>query len=266
MFRCTECNSEYEIKPDFCECGNDEFVEVAGSPAPAVPEPEVQEEYQEAAPSSIFEQNSLQPQVEEKEEIEEEQFNFDPTFVKKKKITFTLITASVIASLILFIFAGNNTSTKVDESAERAKALEAKKAILAKAIPDVDSFWDSTPAFSTSGSKSAEAPLLNKNFKHLGSDLKQYIFTVGKAFSEKWDIRSVSGSGICKIEFVINRDGSFSKCHIVNKSENQSLNDSVNMAISQVPRVDAPPKDYHGERVQLAFEITKDRKPKMYYP
>ena len=28
MYKCTECGSEYEIKPDFCDCGNDEFKEV----------------------------------------------------------------------------------------------------------------------------------------------------------------------------------------------------------------------------------------------
>ena len=26
MFKCTECGSEYETKPDYCDCGNDEFV------------------------------------------------------------------------------------------------------------------------------------------------------------------------------------------------------------------------------------------------
>lgn len=263
MFRCTECNSEYEIKPDFCDCGNDEFIEVAETPAPQAPE---EITYQEAAPSSIFEQNSLQPQVEYKEEVEEEQFNFDPSFVKKKKVTYSLTAASIIISIILFLLVGNDTTVKVDNSAEKEAALQAKKEMLAKTIPDVDSFWDNTPAFKSGGGSGSSTPLLNKNFKNLGSDLKQYIYSVGKTFASKWDIRGVSGSGICKIEYIINRDGSFAKSNIVYKSENQSLNDSVNMAISEVSKVDAPPKDYHGERVQLAFEITKDRKPKIYYP
>ena len=28
MYKCTECEREYEIKPDFCDCGNDEFIPV----------------------------------------------------------------------------------------------------------------------------------------------------------------------------------------------------------------------------------------------
>ena len=31
MFKCKECGTEYDTKPDFCDCGNDTFEEVAGS-------------------------------------------------------------------------------------------------------------------------------------------------------------------------------------------------------------------------------------------
>ena len=48
MFKCKECGAEYEIKPDYCDCGNDEFDEIKIAdkikPEPAVePEPPVQE-------------------------------------------------------------------------------------------------------------------------------------------------------------------------------------------------------------------------------
>ena len=26
MYKCTECGCEFENKPDFCDCGNDEFI------------------------------------------------------------------------------------------------------------------------------------------------------------------------------------------------------------------------------------------------
>jgi len=28
MFKCTDCGQEYEIKPDFCDCGNNTFEEI----------------------------------------------------------------------------------------------------------------------------------------------------------------------------------------------------------------------------------------------
>lgn len=37
MFECKECKAKYETKPDFCECGNDEFVEIADE----IREPEI---------------------------------------------------------------------------------------------------------------------------------------------------------------------------------------------------------------------------------
>ena len=28
MYKCKECGAKYEIKPEYCECGNDSFVKV----------------------------------------------------------------------------------------------------------------------------------------------------------------------------------------------------------------------------------------------
>lgn len=28
MYKCSECSMEYEIKPDYCDCGNDVFIEI----------------------------------------------------------------------------------------------------------------------------------------------------------------------------------------------------------------------------------------------
>ena len=28
MFRCKECGTEFDVKPDYCDCGNDTFDEI----------------------------------------------------------------------------------------------------------------------------------------------------------------------------------------------------------------------------------------------
>ena len=28
MYKCNECGAEYKIKPEYCDCGNDEFTEI----------------------------------------------------------------------------------------------------------------------------------------------------------------------------------------------------------------------------------------------
>lgn len=39
MYKCTECGMEFEIKPDYCDCGNDEFVLTVTAKEEKVPEP-----------------------------------------------------------------------------------------------------------------------------------------------------------------------------------------------------------------------------------
>ena len=40
MFKCKECGNEYDIKPDYCDCGNDTFEEIAAAkPENQEPEP-----------------------------------------------------------------------------------------------------------------------------------------------------------------------------------------------------------------------------------
>ena len=32
MFKCKECGTEYETKPDYCDCGNNTFEEIISTP------------------------------------------------------------------------------------------------------------------------------------------------------------------------------------------------------------------------------------------
>ena len=38
MFRCKECGSEFDIKPDYCDCGNDTFEEIVEKAEPVIEE------------------------------------------------------------------------------------------------------------------------------------------------------------------------------------------------------------------------------------
>ena len=258
MFRCTECNTDYEVKPEFCECGNDVFIEIDGGVTAEV------EEYQKAAPSSIFEQNSMVQQPEYRQEVEEERFSFDASIVKKKKITITLMAISIVAAILLFTLVGNETPKPKADPAKQAAEQE-RLAKLAETIPDVNAFWDDTPAYGSASSKNS-LPLLNNKLSELSPDMKRYMVSVGNDFSKNWTKNLISGEGLCKIEFTINKDGTINKSKIVEKSENESLNDSVSMVLTRVTNVDAPPADYHGERIRLAFQVNSSGNFKIYYP
>lgn len=256
MFRCTECNTDYEVKPEFCDCGNDVFIEVDDGTAGV-------EEYQAAAPSSIFEQNSMEPQVEYQPEIEEERFSFDASIVRKKKITISLMAVSIVVAVLLFALVGNEPNRpKADPAKDAARQEQLAK--LAATIPDVSAFWDDTPAYGNASSKNS-LPLLNNKLGSLSPEMKRYMVSVGNDFSKGWSKNLISGDGICTIEFTVNKDGTINKSKIVEKSENETLNDSVSMVLTRVTNVDAPPEEYKGERIHLAFEV-KNNRFKMYYP
>lgn len=259
MYRCTECNTDYEVKPEFCECGNDVFVEIGAEEVSYE-----QESYSEAEPSSIFEKNSMEPQQEYREEIEEERFSFDPSIVRKKKITISLMVISIIAAIALFSLVGNGPA-KSPIDPEKKAAEQERLAKLAETIPDVNAFWDDTPAYGNSSSKNS-LPLLNNKLPNIDQSLKRYMVSVGRDFYNNWPKNLISGEGLCKIEFTINKDGTINKSKIVEKSENESLNDSVSMALTKVTNVDAPPEDYHGERIHLVFDVKDNGNFKVYYP
>ena len=144
-------------------------------------------------------------------------------------------------------------------------AEQTRLAKLAETIPDANAFWYDTPAYDKSATKNY-LPLLNFNLSELSPQMKRYMVSVGNDFSKNWPKNMISGAGLCKIEFTINKDGTINKSKIVEKSENKSLNDSVSMVLTRVTNVDAPPEDYHGERIHLVFQVKDNGNFKIYYP
>ena len=49
MFKCKECGAEYEVKPDYCDCGNDEFEQIETKPQPS--QETVKKNIQETTPN-----------------------------------------------------------------------------------------------------------------------------------------------------------------------------------------------------------------------
>ncbi len=113
MFKCSECGTEYEIAPKYCDCGNDIFINVE--------------------PEEDFE-------VQEIEDFEEEIKTPKHRNFRKKSfspVSIGIFAFCIILSLLVLFVIGNpkkdlttqKTETKVQEKIE---------------IPTVDSYWDNT--------------------------------------------------------------------------------------------------------------------------
>lgn len=116
MFRCKECQAEYEVKPDYCDCGNDTFDEI-------LPEKTVEQ----APKSKIVETPVLTP----KEKVKRLTSTGVDTYAI---IIFALC---VLMSFVVIFFIGN---PKPEEQSEVLEEIQVQKN-----IPQIDTFWDNTP-------------------------------------------------------------------------------------------------------------------------
>lgn len=113
MFICSECGKKYEIMPEFCDCGNDIFL---------------QEE--------TFENNILEPK--------------EPTASKRNRkiekispLSIGVFAICIILSLATLLFIGNPSNDK-ESIADNESVANTKKEIIAPDIPSIDTFWDDT--------------------------------------------------------------------------------------------------------------------------
>ena len=128
MFKCKECGLEYKIKPDYCECGNDEFEII------------VSEEIAQAAESEpIHIDKKTEPQISEPIKA----YTITEEVVVKRNLSTGdilsvgfLILCLILSCIILWI------PVKQDELA----AQESESAItnVTKNIPSIDKIWNNS--------------------------------------------------------------------------------------------------------------------------
>ena len=239
MYRCTECYTEYAECPDFCDCGNDTFEEF------------FEEEYYEPEVYAPKPKKKLTP--EEAEELRVEK-------LEKKKSLIVAGVALFLAILIIFVFPPHKK--KKMEKVKQKVAMEQVK------IPSVDTFWDSTVQSTYRKTKDplANLPLLNLRFRYISPTLREYLVEIGGEFDRKWDKSIVQGHGEAKVEFTIDKEGTVVSKRIVATTHNESLDNSVLVALSKIISFNIPPDDYKGERIYISFKVGKNGDSHVIYP
>lgn len=243
MYRCTECHSEYQDLPDFCDCGNDTFEEV------------YEEEYYEEPPRPRRRPAPKKRQLseEELEEIAEEKAD-------KQKALITIAISLVICIVICIM--PPHLQTKKEKIQENVKKEE-------KNIPDVSTYWLSDKV-ANKGLKRKETklPILNERFSKgtMDSELRTFLVEVGKDFNEKWKRDIIQGTGECKAQFSLNKDGIIQNKGIYSKSRNESLDNSVLLVLTDLNSVTIPPPSYKGEKIIISFVVYENGTSKVYYP
>ena len=133
MYRCTDCGQEYEIKPEYCDCGNNTFEEI------------LQKEDNLSSSSSSSSSSTVQTElpVEIKEKEKEKEIK---KFINSKstntsvqdKISLVIFIICIILSIFVILFVGNDNSSQ--ETAPKQNVVKNKKAVTNN-IPAINEIW-----------------------------------------------------------------------------------------------------------------------------
>ncbi len=136
MFKCKECGCEYELKPDFCDCGNDEFEEFGITENKTTEEPAKKVINNEPKPAQEFVKEIKKEQIHKQEkksfkeqypEIERFKSSLDP-------VSLIIFTICIILSFVVIFFAWN----PAEQTSEKT---ETKQETITN-IPPIDKFWN----------------------------------------------------------------------------------------------------------------------------
>ncbi len=141
MYRCKECGTEYELKPEYCDCGNDTFEEIL----PAEPQKNVNEVPINKNESEMWvEESGFGYPINEKtyNEFKKETASKNSSAIQPYAIvTFV---ACIILSLLIILFAFN------PKNFDDKKTEIGKKDTTSQNLPTIENIWNnSTDGIST---------------------------------------------------------------------------------------------------------------------
>jgi hypothetical protein len=273
MFRCTDCNKIYETKPDYCDCGNNTFIEDSPQVAP-------------------------QPKTQTTQKTFLEQYPEIKNFLDSVDILSGIVFATcIILSIISWNVIGSwkPAQTPTQPTTQNTTTNQNQN------VPDIDKLWDNTPP----KSQMAETPtpilpkqpqpeplvqptktplpfmpapkpvpkkvkpipaapketpkpkkhatMINQELSSLSPDMRSYINGLRQALFSQWALGGISGVGLCEVEFSVSPSGKLINRRFSKQSDNDSLNSAVYHMLMNTPQYYPPPSEYNGEKIRISF-------------
>lgn len=267
MFRCKECGCEYEVKPDFCECGNDEF------------------DFTEKEPDIVF-SKKLKP------------------LALKELLSWLIFGICVILSvLVLLFFPKINPDGSVEPENVRQevmhenipsiesfwvdtvkiekpakpdeeyridilKVLE-KKQDTKKKVPEqkivktqnkVTQTKSNTQTSQVQTKKTEQKKVVKtqqqKKTKYTDTEMRSYIGGLLNRFRSNLSLGELDGEGECIVGFTLDENGKLLNRKFVKQSENKSVNDTIYKMMMRTPVFDPPPASYDGGLLKVYLKLS----------
>lgn len=141
MYKCKECGCEYKDKPDYCDCGNDEFEEVSVQKEEISPKTEAviipakKTENIKVKTEGV----KIKPEIKPKKTFSEQYPGFSRLMSSIDPISGVIFLTCLFLSVYVIFFAWNVEDTGLNE------ANEVKETKIAKNIPTIETFWNNAP-------------------------------------------------------------------------------------------------------------------------
>lgn len=128
MYRCKDCNAEYLNKPEYCDCGNNSFEEI------------------ESFDSKEFEIEGVDFKKSRKKVFFEQYPKIKEILDSLDILSTSIFVVCIILSILSWVFIGKEDS---NIKQEKKTPHHVQKQVKNADIPDIDSFWNSTPPAET---------------------------------------------------------------------------------------------------------------------
>ena len=231
MYQCTDCDKIYNEHPEYCECGNDEFIEIPDIPT-------VSSDYSQGEKTFPKQKSGVKGKNKTKAPAKKP--------LSKQDLTgYIVFAVCIILSVFAWIFIGFGQKSATKSGGKTALVKNTN-------IPvNIDEIWNSSmPATKPVDPKT----VLNTKLLEIDSELNSYLNELINEINLNWDKTGISGDGSYLYEFSISSDGSLKDKKVFKTSGNKSLDDSAAKYAAELKTVTPPPKSYNQETVIVAFK------------
>lgn len=274
MYKCSDCGAEYKVKPDYCDCGNDNFIEIK----------EEKKEFKLkpvnvdssiwvlvgclilsllvimffANPKQQDETSTRQvvKQVSEKKIPDIETF-WDNTPVKVKTVESTettVVEEKPEPQKTLTQWFKPKTESVQQRTVQQNKTVQTKT--ITKTTPTATSNKQTQTTTKTTTTTVAKKPAA-KTISN-STEVLNYKYRLRNTLFSKLNYTQIKGSGKCGIQFSVNSEGKLINRAFIFQSDNKSLNDEVYKMMMRLPVYKTPPQGYKGELIKITIEFNND--------
>lgn len=287
MYRCTECNEEFEIKPDFCKCGNDIFEKFTPNiTKTTVEKVSGDEKFKSSLPierilsigfliiciiTAIIpwlikdKRPAHKPAVKQEIVIEKEIPNIENIWNNNINTQTSPPPAEPIAVKVIDNTVKNQITPQKQKKSENTQAT---KKDTKKNVQNINPIQNkpikTKPAAQTNQEIKLPPSVLNPSQTKPNpqpkpqmsrTEFQKYKGDIRSAFAARLNLTNVQGDGECGIEFSVDNTGKLINRKFIYKSENKTVNDEVYYMLMRMPNYKTPPAYYNGEKIRYKIYL-----------